>query len=163
MRSRIIGYGNDRGWSPLGIGADLGRVDRQGRFHAIGRDADENLEIVQELHVRSRIAGFNRQLRGRAFEAASFIGLAVGRERFAPYAQEICEQLVATDFSASSDDPQVALLISSAARLAELLVGPRATPRRARPTWTKSWPPPIETFTSCLITCPLRFQQPVGR
>jgi hypothetical protein len=72
--------------------------------------------------VRGAASKEHRLLRGRAFEATTHIGAAIGKERFAPLAAELMQHMLSVDLSrTSSDDPQVRLLIESSARIAQVL------------------------------------------
>ncbi|KAG0362852.1 importin subunit beta-3 [Gamsiella multidivaricata] len=63
-----------------------------------------------------------RLMRGKAMECASLIALAVGKEVFAPHAQEFVKLLVQTQTTATeSDDPQVAYLLAAWARVCKVL------------------------------------------
>ncbi|KAI1316705.1 hypothetical protein EDD11_009594 [Mortierella claussenii] len=63
-----------------------------------------------------------RLLRGKTMECASLIALAVGKEVFAPHAQEFIKLLVHTQTTATEpDDPQVAYLLASWARVCKVL------------------------------------------
>ncbi|KAF9365094.1 hypothetical protein BGX34_011434 [Mortierella sp. NVP85] len=63
-----------------------------------------------------------RLLRGKAMECASLIALAVGKEVFAPHAQEFVKLLVQTQTGViETDDPQVSYLLASWARLCKVL------------------------------------------
>eukprot|EP01105_Mastigella_eilhardi_P026308 TRINITY_DN7519_c0_g1_i1.p1 TRINITY_DN7519_c0_g1~~TRINITY_DN7519_c0_g1_i1.p1 ORF type:complete len:1084 (+),score=338.99 TRINITY_DN7519_c0_g1_i1:30-3254(+) len=60
-----------------------------------------------------------RELRGKAIECLSLIGIAVGKERFLKDIREITEQMLATKLEA--DDPQMAYLETAFGRFAECL------------------------------------------
>ncbi|KAG0325589.1 hypothetical protein BGZ99_000415 [Dissophora globulifera] len=61
-------------------------------------------------------------LRGKAMECASLIALAVGKEVFAPHAQEFVKLLVQTQTTATeADDPQVSYLLAAWARVCKVL------------------------------------------
>ncbi|KAG0314219.1 hypothetical protein BGZ97_009502 [Linnemannia gamsii] len=63
-----------------------------------------------------------RLLRGKAMECASLIALAVGKEVFAPHAQEFIQLLVQTQASVTeADDPQVSYLLAAWARVCKVL------------------------------------------
>ncbi|KAG0269851.1 hypothetical protein BGZ95_001880, partial [Linnemannia exigua] len=63
-----------------------------------------------------------RLLRGKAMECASLIALAVGKEVFAPHAQEFIQLLVQTQSSVTeADDPQVSYLLAAWARVCKVL------------------------------------------
>ncbi|KAF9969006.1 hypothetical protein BGZ65_012375, partial [Modicella reniformis] len=63
-----------------------------------------------------------RLLRGKAMECASLIALAVGKEVFAPHAQEFIQLLVQTQTSVTeADDPQVSYLLAAWARVCKVL------------------------------------------
>lgn len=63
-----------------------------------------------------------RLLRGKAMECASLIALAVGKEVFAPHAQEFVNLLVQTQAGVTeADDPQVSYLLASWARICKVL------------------------------------------
>lgn len=65
-----------------------------------------------------------RMLRGKTIECISLIGLAVGREKFMPDAQEIMGHLLRTQADTDSwedDDPQISYMISAWARMCRLL------------------------------------------
>uniref|UniRef100_H2YPJ6 Importin N-terminal domain-containing protein n=1 Tax=Ciona savignyi TaxID=51511 RepID=H2YPJ6_CIOSA len=65
-----------------------------------------------------------RMLRGKTIECISLIGLAVGSEKFMPDAEEIMQQLLATQANIESwedDDPQISYMISAWTRICKLL------------------------------------------
>nr|XP_026689827.1 importin-5 [Ciona intestinalis] len=65
-----------------------------------------------------------RMLRGKTIECISLIGLAVGSEKFMPDAEEIMQQLLATQENIESwqdDDPQISYMISAWTRICKLL------------------------------------------
>ncbi|KAF9978604.1 hypothetical protein BGZ73_001520 [Actinomortierella ambigua] len=63
-----------------------------------------------------------RLLRGKAMECASLIALAVGKEVFAPHANEFIQLLVQTQASVTeADDPQVSYLLAAWARVCKVL------------------------------------------
>ncbi|KAF9926818.1 hypothetical protein FBU30_003672 [Linnemannia zychae] len=69
-----------------------------------------------------------RLLRGKAMECASLIALAVGKEIFAPHAQEFIKLLVKTQTSlVEADDPQTSYLLAAWARVCKVL-GPDFVP-----------------------------------
>lgn len=71
--------------------------------------------IVHNAHSKE-----TRQLRGRAFETLSIIGLAVGKEVFGRDAIEILQEMRATTLS-DSDDPQTAFIEVALGRFSEIL------------------------------------------
>lgn len=72
--------------------------------------------------VRGAASNEHRLLRGRAFEATTHIGVAIGKARFAALAGELMEHMLNVDLHrASNDDPQVRLLVESSARIAQVL------------------------------------------
>ncbi|KAG0205651.1 hypothetical protein BGX28_002767 [Mortierella sp. GBA30] len=63
-----------------------------------------------------------RLLRGKAMECASLIALAVGKEVFAPHAQELVKLLIQTQTSITEpDDPQASYLLAAWARVCKVL------------------------------------------
>lgn len=64
-----------------------------------------------------------RMLRGKTIECVSLIGLAVGKEKFAPDAAAIMNLLLVTqtDGDLPEDDPQTSYLISAWARMCKIL------------------------------------------
>lgn len=63
-----------------------------------------------------------RMLRGKIMECASLVALAVGKQVFAPNAQEFIQLLEATQRSITdADDPQASYLLSSWARVCKVL------------------------------------------
>lgn len=63
-----------------------------------------------------------RLLRGKTMECASLIALAVGKEVFAPNAQEFIELLIQTQQSVTeADDPQTSYLLACWARICKVL------------------------------------------
>ncbi|KAF9585152.1 hypothetical protein BGW38_003684, partial [Lunasporangiospora selenospora] len=63
-----------------------------------------------------------RLMRGKAMECASLIALAVGKEVFAPHAQEFIKLLVRTQTDVTeTDDPQAAYLLAAWARICKVL------------------------------------------
>ncbi|KAF9289191.1 hypothetical protein BGZ68_009889 [Mortierella alpina] len=63
-----------------------------------------------------------RLLRGKAMECASLIALAVGKEVFAPHAQEFIKLLIQTQTSVTEpDDPQASYLLAAWARICRVL------------------------------------------
>lgn len=63
-----------------------------------------------------------RMLRGKTIECISLIGVAVGKEKFAPDAKEIMELMIRTQSSnLEPDDPQVSFLLQSWARICRCL------------------------------------------
>ncbi|CAG8467268.1 7180_t:CDS:10 [Paraglomus occultum] len=75
------------------------------------------LSVLKNAHQKEF-----RLLRGKAMECASLIALAVGKEIFAPTANEFIELLVQTQQSVTeSDDPQTSYLIASWARICKVL------------------------------------------
>ena len=69
-------------------------------------------------------------LRGKAIESISLIGLAVGRDKFAPDATEVMNLLLAHQSGQeklADDDPQLAYMISAWARICKIL-GPAFEP-----------------------------------
>lgn len=70
--------------------------------------------------VHNAQAKETRQLRGRAFETLSIIGLAVGKEMFARDAVEILQEMKAPT-SGDPDDPQTAFIEIAFGRFSEIL------------------------------------------
>ncbi|KAF9415626.1 hypothetical protein BGZ76_004776, partial [Entomortierella beljakovae] len=63
-----------------------------------------------------------RLMRGKAMECASLIALAVGKETFAPHAQEFIKLLVQTQSSiVETDDPQASYILAAWARVCKVL------------------------------------------
>ncbi|KAG0008239.1 hypothetical protein BGZ80_003661, partial [Entomortierella chlamydospora] len=63
-----------------------------------------------------------RLMRGKAMECASLIALAVGKEVFAPHAQEFIKLLVQTQSSiVETDDPQASYILAAWARICKVL------------------------------------------
>ncbi|EDO35645.1 predicted protein [Nematostella vectensis] len=65
-----------------------------------------------------------RLLRGKTIECISFIGLAVGKDKFLPDASEIMQLLLKTQTdidSLEADDPQVSYMISAWARMCKIM------------------------------------------
>ncbi|KXJ29691.1 importin-5 [Exaiptasia diaphana] len=65
-----------------------------------------------------------RLLRGKTIECISFIGLAVGKEKFLPDASEIMQILLKTQTDMDqleADDPQVSYMISAWARMCKIM------------------------------------------
>ncbi|KAF9103746.1 hypothetical protein BGX27_010397 [Mortierella sp. AM989] len=63
-----------------------------------------------------------RLMRGKAMECASLIALAVGKEVFAPHAQEFIKLLVQTQSSiVETDDPQASYILAAWARVCKVL------------------------------------------
>jgi hypothetical protein len=81
---------------------------------------DAVMPICMEI-VRAATAPEHSLLRARAFEAATYIGVAVGKAQFAPYVDELMHHIMGDDVSLSNEDPHVRLLIDSSARVAEVL------------------------------------------
>lgn len=71
--------------------------------------------IVHNAHAKEL-----RQIRGRAFETLSIIGLAVGKEMFSRDAVEILQEM-RTPTSGDSDDPQTAFIEVAFGRFSEIL------------------------------------------
>ncbi|RIB28214.1 armadillo-type protein [Gigaspora rosea] len=75
------------------------------------------INVLRNAHQREY-----RLLRGKAMECASLIALAVGKEIFAPNANEFIQLLVQTQQSVTEpDDPQTSYLIASWARICKVL------------------------------------------
>ncbi|KAF9194751.1 hypothetical protein BGZ49_003131 [Haplosporangium sp. Z 27] len=63
-----------------------------------------------------------RLMRGKAMECASLIALAVGKETFAPHAQEFIKLLVQTQSTiVETDDPQASYILAAWARVCKVL------------------------------------------
>jgi hypothetical protein len=84
---------------------------------------DTFIPIVKKIITDAKELKEYRELRGKAIEAASLIGLSVGKAKFGPDAREIMEMMYATQSTSrlDADDPQIAYLQTAWVRICTCL------------------------------------------